>query len=764
MRSLFALVRKDLKGYFDQPIGYILIVIFVALVSYWFFRDAFLIREASLRALFTTDFTIDRPSLPWLLVLVVPAATMRLVAEEQRDGTLEILLTQPIRGWIVLLAKFLSGLVFVLVFILATLGIPIALETAGNLDEGAVIAQYVGTFFLAASFVSIGLFTSSLTRNQIVALILGFILIGVLMLAGLDVVADTLPDRVSGLIRDLSPVTHFSSIARGVIDLRDVLYFVALVSTFLSATYLTILGKSLSHLSPQYRNLQLGVAGLIVLSLLVGWFSSSIPGRLDLTEDKLFTLSAGTASIVSGLDDLLTVRLFASKDPPVDNSRDPPLDLALVTRDVNDFLDDFAARSKGNVKLVRKFPDPEGDDDEREAAQAAQLAGIPPRQFSTRGQSEFGVKLAYLGLDMTYADRRERISFISSVDGFEYRLATLANKMSKRDRKTVAFLTGHGEKSIDRDLTILAGLLSQQYEVTVVGGAEDTPLDLSDVDVLVIPGPTQEVPETDREALNRYLENGGKAMILLDPVVVDTSRGMLALPNANSFTDFLEPYGILVEDDLVFDLGSNVALPFTTQSGTVRLSYPYWMRVLVADSKVAGDIGTVVLPWASSIGIAEGAGERVEVTPLLQTTELAGIDFEYGDVGPEAPTLREATPDNLFQSLVGVTVTGPDAGQGPFRLVVVGDSDWLSDGVVGRSEENLAVGLNLTDWLAQEATLASIRSKVISNRRLDVTSSTHENVMQYANILGVPLAFVLIGLLRYLRRRSIGQGVYRREE
>ena len=114
---------------------------------------------------------------------------------------------------------------------------------------------------------------------------------------GLDQVADGLPAAASGPLQTLSPATHFDSIARGVIDLRDVLYFAALVSTMLSATYLMIRGKSLSHQSPQYRNLQVGVAALIVLSLLVGWFGSTIGGRLDLTEDKLFTLSPATKEI-----------------------------------------------------------------------------------------------------------------------------------------------------------------------------------------------------------------------------------------------------------------------------------------------------------------------------------------------------------------------------------------------------------------------------------------------------------------------------------
>ena len=135
MRSFLALLKKDIKGYFDQPTGYILLIIFAAISAYLFFRTALVNGEASLRPLF--DW------MPWILTIFVPAATMRLIAEEQRDGTLEILFTQPIRGWNVLIAKFLVGLIFVSTGVIFTIGIPLALMTAGKLDLGAIFAQYL---------------------------------------------------------------------------------------------------------------------------------------------------------------------------------------------------------------------------------------------------------------------------------------------------------------------------------------------------------------------------------------------------------------------------------------------------------------------------------------------------------------------------------------------------------------------------------------------------------------------------------------------
>ena len=241
MHSFLALIRKDLKGYFDQPTGYILIVLLMAAVSWSFFNSAFLTREASLLPLFSVDFIVERPSLPWILALFfIPAATMRLIAEEQRDGTLEILLTQPIQGWVVLTAKFLAGFIFVTIAILATLSIPLSLMSAGSIDWGAVSAHYLGSLFLSGSFVAIGLFTSSLTRNQIVAFIIALTITMVLMVMGLDQVGVVLPPKIATLLKAISPVSHFSSMARGLIDLRDILYFIALIFTFLSASFLMI--------------------------------------------------------------------------------------------------------------------------------------------------------------------------------------------------------------------------------------------------------------------------------------------------------------------------------------------------------------------------------------------------------------------------------------------------------------------------------------------------------------------------------------------
>ena len=754
MSAYIALVRKDLKGYFDQPTGYILLIIFISVSSFLFFRTIEGSEEASLRALFTT--------MPWILAIFVAASTMRLVAEEQRDGTLEILLTQPIRAWSVLLAKFLAGLIFVGVGILATIGIPLALQAAGDLDEGAIIAQYVGALFLTAAFVSIGLFASSLTRNQIVSFILGLAIIIVLMLAGLPIITLTIPTQAAILIQSLSPLPHFAGVARGIIALRDVLYFVAIVLTFLSAAYLMIRSKSLSHRSSQYRNLQLGVAGLVLISVLIGWFGNSIPFRMDLTEKKLYTLSPATQNLLVNLDDLVTIKLFASKDPSVQ--------ISLVSRDVSEFLDGIEAASEGNVRVLRRFPDVD-DDAQLEAEQAR----VPPVQFSDRSEGELKVKVGWLGLGLTYGNNQEVIPFVNTLDGLEYQILSTIFRITEQDRKKVHFLLRmEDDQSGIAPFRTFRLQLTQIYDIREVPDTEDGLPDLAGVEILVVPGHSQFPSRQMKATIDEYLADGGKALFLIDPVNINPSN-LTALPNNFSLADYLTRYGVSARTDVVFDVKSSEILGFPTSvGGVVPLQYFYWPRIPTVENKISGGIQSAVLPWASSMEIVSPEpGIEVEVTPLLETTESAGLDDKFEDLGPNSPRLQDVTEAELANHVMAVAITGircppsepncqkdPDK---PFRMIVAADSDWINDNVISRFPEHLPLVINWIDWLLQEDALATIRSKGASVRKLLYDSKTEQSVIQYSNIVGVPALFVLVGLGRFFIRRRTTRKVYTRE-
>ena len=758
MKIFTALVKKDLKGYFDQPTGYILLVVFIGVISFLFFRGLDTSREASLRPLF------EVMALPWILPVFVAAATMRLVAEEQRDGTLEILLTQPLRGWSVLLAKFVSGFLFVGVGIIFTAVIPIALSTAGDLDTGAIVAQYIGTLFLMASFVAIGVFSSSLTQNQIVALMIA------LMLAGSPVITLAVPPGIAILIQDLSPATHYTSILRGIIDLRDVLYFIALVSAFLSGSYLLIRSKSISHLSPLYRNLQLGVAGLVVISLLVGWFGGIIEGRLDLTDKRLYTFSPATKEILGSLDDLLTIKFFYTDDLPPQ--------AALVRRDLDDFLDAVEEQGKGKIRVLRRKTNPEDEDSVREAQENL----IRPIQFNRQSEGKIQIDVGYLGLGMTYINQREIISVVRTTDGMEFAITSAVFRMLQRDPQTVAFHTNSEDPALrfeeggEPDFRTVRTALRSQTQVEESREGREGQMQMGGIDALVVTGPMRDLPSILFTEWDTYFAEGGEAVFLMDPVVPET-QNFRGIPNPFNLDWFLSQYGVRVNRDMVFDTRSHESLTVPDVFAPIIVPYPYWVRIPQADARVSGGVTSLVFPWASSVDLIDPTEPSVQiedVITLIETTEFAGSDTDFQNLFPQAPHLEDVPEEQLEARTLAVAITGTRCLPGEsecerdpdkrFRIIVAGDSDWINEGWAAQGPGHIEMMSNWVDWLTQDDALAAIRAKGRTVRTLLYDSETQRLLVRYGSMAGVPALFVLLGLVRFFMRRNMKRKTYTSEE
>lgn len=223
-RSL-VIARRELRSYFDSPIAYLFLIVFLVLATYRFFIDFFLLGQASMRGFFEL--------LPYLFLVIVPAVTMRLWAEERRSGTEELLLTFPVRPFEVVAGKFLAA--FALVLLTLVLSVPLALTTSalGPLDWGPVLGGWIGGAFLGAAYLAFGMFVSSLTRNQIVAFILTLVGLLAFVLVGSRVVLARAPAGVATWLESVDLETHFQSIARGVIDLRDLFFYLTFVGLFL---------------------------------------------------------------------------------------------------------------------------------------------------------------------------------------------------------------------------------------------------------------------------------------------------------------------------------------------------------------------------------------------------------------------------------------------------------------------------------------------------------------------------------------------------
>jgi ABC-2 type transport system permease protein len=215
--------KKELRTFFDSHIAYIVITIFLLICGWFFFSDLFLVNQASMRNLFGI--------IPFIFMFFVPAVTMRLISEEKRSGTIEVLVTFPVKDHEIILGKFLAGLILIAVAVILTLVYAITLSGIGDFDFGSVVSGYVGLILLGAAYLSIGIFTSSLTENQIVAFITSFVIIFALFM--LDKVLMFMPTLLASFLEYLSVSYHFSNISRGVIDSRDVIYYLSLIFFFL---------------------------------------------------------------------------------------------------------------------------------------------------------------------------------------------------------------------------------------------------------------------------------------------------------------------------------------------------------------------------------------------------------------------------------------------------------------------------------------------------------------------------------------------------
>jgi ABC-2 type transport system permease protein len=235
---VLAVARRELRAYFATPLAAVFIVIFLLLsgAATFYLGGFFETGQADLQVFFRFH--------PWLYLLLVPAVAMALWAEERRSGTLELLLTQPLHTWQAVLGKFLAAWAFVAIALALTFPLWLTVNWLGDPDNGVILASYLGSLLMAGAYLAVGSCLSATTRSQVVAFILSILACLLLLLAGyplaLDPLRSFLPQAAVDAASALSFLTHFQAILRGVLDLRDVLYFLLAIAAFLCATVLVI--------------------------------------------------------------------------------------------------------------------------------------------------------------------------------------------------------------------------------------------------------------------------------------------------------------------------------------------------------------------------------------------------------------------------------------------------------------------------------------------------------------------------------------------
>jgi ABC-2 type transport system permease protein len=238
MSAITTVFRRELRSYFVTPVAYVFIVIFLILSgAFTFYLGNFYERgQADLQPFFTFH--------PWLYLFLVPAVSMRLWSEERKSGTIELLLTLPLTMWQAVVGKFLAAWAFIAIALVLTFPIWITVNYLGDPDNGVIVAGYIGSLLMAGAFLAIGSCLSAATRNQVVAFILTVVICFVLLLAGFPMVLDFFrswaPQGLVDAVAGLSFLTHFASIGKGVLDLRDIIYFVLMIGVWLYASAVVI--------------------------------------------------------------------------------------------------------------------------------------------------------------------------------------------------------------------------------------------------------------------------------------------------------------------------------------------------------------------------------------------------------------------------------------------------------------------------------------------------------------------------------------------
>jgi ABC-2 type transport system permease protein len=442
MKQIIALTRKELNSYFSSPMALIFVGVFLAVTLFTFFWvDEFFARGiADLRPMFKW--------MPTLTIFLAAALTMRQWSEEQQNGTLEILLTLPMKLYQLVLGKFLAVLILVVVALLLTLFLPISISFFGNPDFGPIVGGYLATVLMASAYIAIGLFVSSRTGNQIVSLILTVLVCGLFQLVGSAQITDLFSASSAEILRGIGTSSRFESIERGVIDLRDLIYYLSLTVVFLLLNVFSLdtkrWGTGLSTRLRRFNSraaVSLVTANLLILNVLIFPYHSA---RVDLTQDQEYSLSDVTRDLLNSLQEPLLIRgYFSEKNHPL---------LSPLIPYIRDVLEEYriASDNKVEVEIIDPIEEPEK---ENEANQVYGISSTPLQTSDRYGASVINI---YFDILIRYGDQNVVLNFRDLIevnqygDEVEVRLRNLEYDLTRSIKKVV-----YGFQSVDAVLAAL---------------------------------------------------------------------------------------------------------------------------------------------------------------------------------------------------------------------------------------------------------------------------------------------------------------------
>uniref|UniRef100_UPI00356AC8F3 gliding motility-associated ABC transporter permease subunit GldF n=1 Tax=Seonamhaeicola sp. TaxID=1912245 RepID=UPI00356AC8F3 len=482
---MLAILRKEINSFFASPIGYLVIAIFLLLngLFLWLFKGEFNILDYGFADL-SSFFLLA----PWIFIFLIPAVTMRSFSDEKKQGTLELLLTKPISHLKIALGKYFGAFILIIIALIPTLlyvytvyqlGNPV-----GNLDIGSTLGSYFGLLFLAAAYTAIGVFSSTLSDNQIVAFIIAVFLCFMFYI-GFEGITDF---TSSNFIEQIGMSYHFKSMGRGVLDTTNIIYFLSVTIFFLALTIVAIKNEAFK------KNHLLQIATAFVLLIGLNIISNSIHKRFDLTKDKRYTLSESAINIIKDIKSPITIDVFLEGE-------DFPSEFRRLQAETKQLLEEF---SNVNDNIVFSFINPLEDEATRDRnIKQLNNRGLTPMQLSITESGKSSQAVIFPWALASFNEQTVAIPLIknkigatqqelvsNSVQHLEYAFADGFSKLTKPKRRKIAVLKGNQQLD-DIYIADFLKKLGEYYLIapftldSVSNNAQKTLDDLKDFDLII---------------------------------------------------------------------------------------------------------------------------------------------------------------------------------------------------------------------------------------------------------------------------------------
>ncbi|MCG2420383.1 gliding motility-associated ABC transporter substrate-binding protein GldG [Aequorivita sp. F47161] len=783
---MFTIIKREINSFFSSTIGYLVIGMFLVIngLFLWVFGGNFNILDSGF-----ADLSPYFELAPWVLLFLIPAVCMRAFSDEMKMGTLELLLTKPVSLKQIVFGKYFGAVILIVIALIPTIlyvfTIAELAQPAGNWDVGSTMGSYIGLLFLVLAYTAIGIFSSTLSQNQIVAFIIAVFLCFALYY-GFEGFASSSFD-----ISQLGMKAHFDSVARGVLDTRDLLYFLIVSSFFLALTVFKLEKKSPALTKKRNITYLQFVIGLCLLMVVGSYFYK----RFDLTQDKRFTLSEEAKEIVATVNSPIIVDVFLKGEFPPEFRR--------LQSETKQLLEEFSAYNS-NIKFDFINPTEEGN----EAFQAQfEKFGLTPAQVSVTEKGKQSTELVYpwalahhdgksvkIGLlkNQLGATSEERVN--SSLQNLQYAFADGFKKLATQKSERVAVLKGNGEYD-DRYIADFFSTLRDYYFIapftldSVATNPEKTLKALNDFDLIVAAQPTEAFSDAEKYVLDQYIMNGGNALWLLDATQMQTdttSGNTFAFGKDLNLGDFFFKYGIRINPNLVKDVYS---APIVLASGDEREAqynrYPWFFSPLSSSANnhpIVTNIEAVKFDYASAI---DTLPNEIKKTVLLATSPISKIvglpfpiDFDVEipknlqvvNEGPnpdefnagEVPlaVLLEGKFTSVYKNRVKPikleSIKNRDDGKAS-KMVVISDGDVIKNQMQGNRPLELGFDkmtnqfygnkeflLNTVNYLLDDSGLINIRTRQIAVPFLDRQKTVEQRgKWQMLNIL-LPLGLLAI--------------------